>query len=147
VITAEELADLRLDAVREMPDLVRILRRIEDVINPTTLVSETAYSVVYDDVAAFVTRNVRSARFVEQAGRPLEADDYTVIIDPAATDVRNGDVIEVVASGDEDTPDLVVMSITAGSATAGRRVFASRFGEGQVEAYVVVDGEDDEDES
>jgi hypothetical protein len=103
------------------------------------VLSDLRAQVVEVDVAAFVTRNLRAARFVEQAGRPLEADDYTVIIDPAATDVRNGDVIEVVASGDEDTPDLVVMSITAGSATAGRRVFASRFGDGQVEPYVVIE--------
>jgi hypothetical protein len=138
VITAPELADLRADAVREMPDVVRILRQIEDVLDPVTLVATTAYTVVADDVPAFLTRNLRTAGQAEQGGRPMEHDTYTVVIDPAVVDVRNGDLLDVVASGDAATPTLIVKSITAGSATAGRRLFADRFGDGQTEPIVVI---------
>lgn len=139
MISTAELADLRADAVREMPDMVRLLRRTEDVLRPDTLVVEPVYVVVADEVPAFITRTDRPVQ-VEQSGRPMEHDRYLVVLDPAVTDVRNGDVIEVQQSGDAATPHLIVMSITAGSATAGRRVYADRFGDGQTEPLVVLGG-------
>jgi hypothetical protein len=138
VIGAAELADLRADAVREMPDVVRILREAGDALDPVTLVATTAYTVVADDVPAFVTRTLSSSGQAEQGGRPLEHDTYTVVVDPAVVDVRNGDLIDVVTSGDPATPTLIVKSLTAGSATAGRRLTADRFGDGQTEPHVVV---------
>lgn len=138
MITAAELDDLRADAVREMPDRLSVLRFVRDDVDEDTLVAVRVYQELYAAVPAFVTRNVRSSQWTEQAGAPLERDNYTVVLDPAVVDIANGDLLTVASSGDPATPTLIVMSVTAGSATAGRRVFADRFGDGQRAPNVVV---------
>lgn len=128
MITAAELADLRADSVREMPDLITVYRHDEDILDPDTLIATPEYDLVAADLPAFIVR--KSGRWTEQGERPLELDAYAVHTTATHIDILPNDLLVAVQSGDPMPIHLNVLSYSAGSTTGTRRLTCERIGDG-----------------
>lgn len=131
MITAAELADLRADSVREMPDLITVYRHDEDILDPDTLIATPQYDLVAADLPAFIVRITTGIGIkVEQGERPLEMDDFAVHTTATHIDIRPNDLLVAVQSGDPMPIHLNVLSYSAGSTTGTRRLTCQRIGDG-----------------
>ena len=137
MITTAELDALRADAEREMPDLISIFRHVEDVLNEQTLVAEPVYETIADNLPAFIVR--KAGRWTVQGERPLEIDAYAVHTTADLTDIKPGDLVVAVYTGDPAPIGLTVLSYSAGSTTGTRRLTCERIGDGITLPVVVIE--------
>lgn len=140
MISPAELDDLRADAVREMPDLITILRFTEDMLDPDTLIATPQFETVAASLPAFITRSTQGSGSKTGIGdRPLEMDSFAVHTPVAHIDILAGDRIEVTQSGDPMPLVLIVLAYSAGSASGTRRITCERIGDGLTAPVVVLD--------
>lgn len=126
---AAELADARADAEREMSDRIRIKRQSGSTIDDTTLIETPAYTTLYDDQPAFIT-TVRIETDAQQAGATYSMTTYIVHVPTTVDAVQDGDIVEVISSGDSLLPTMAVESTNAGTATITRALTCVARGDG-----------------
>lgn len=141
MITPAELDDLRADSIREMPDLITILRFDEDLLDPDTLIATPQYQTIATDLPAFITRSTQGGGSKTGIGdRPLEMDGFAVHTTAAHIDILAGDLILVTQSADPIPLQLNVLAYSAGSASGTRRITCERIGDGLTAPDVVITG-------